>query len=251
MVRQDEIVVYLDEFLRVSEIPDYERALNGLQVANSGKLTKLVVAVDACLATIKAAAQVGGDLLLVHHGLFWGGLQPITGAHGRRVRELIAGDVALYSAHIPLDCHARVGNNAVLARDLGLTDLAPFGRYEGVEIGVSGTCELSVVDLAERLSSRLGAAPHVLAHGPKNAHRVAIVTGAGSDLIQDACRTGIDTLITGEGPHHSFFEAEESGMNLIFGGHYATETVGVQALAKHLEQKFGLSWAFVDHPTGL
>lgn len=251
MVRQGELVAYLDEFLRVAEIPDYERALNGLQVANSGALTKLVVAVDACLATIEAAAQVGGDLLLVHHGLFWGGLQPITGAHGRRVRELIAGDVALYSAHIPLDCHARVGNNAVLARDLGLGDVVPFGRYEGVEIGVSGTCDLSVEDLAGRLSSRLGIAPHVLAHGPEKAHRVAIVTGAGSDLLGEACRTGIDTLITGEGPHHSFLEAEESGMNLIFAGHYATETAGVQALGKHLEQKFGLSWEFVDHPTGL
>ncbi len=197
MVSQDEIVAYLDEYLRVTEIPDYQHALNGLQVANSGVLTKAVVAVDACLATIKAAAELGGDLLLVHHGLFWGGLQPITGAHGSRVRELIARDVALYSAHIPLDCHADVGNNAVLARDLGLGDVVPFGRYEGVEIGVSGTIDLSVAELAGRLSSRLGATPHVLAHGPETAHRVAIVTGAGSDLLQEACRAGIDTLITG------------------------------------------------------
>lgn len=247
----DDVVIFLDAYLRVAEIPDDSRALNGLQVANSGRLARLAAAVDACEATIEAAVACGAGLLIVHHGALWGGPEPLTGRHGRRVRALMRGDLALYAAHVPLDCHPEVGNNAVLARELGLRDPEPFGDYEGLRIGVMGKLQASRADLADSLQRLLGAVPRVLATGPEQVRRVAVVTGAGSDHIREARDAGADTLITGEGPHHSYFDAEEWGVNVIFGGHYATETVGVKALAEHVSKRFRIPWEFLDHPTGL
>jgi len=247
----DEVVRYLDGYLRVSEIPDDPRALNGLQVESSGPVGMVLGAVDASQAAIDAAVARRAGLLLVHHGIFWSGLEPLRGRFGRRVRALHRGDVALYSAHLPLDCHPVVGNNAVLARDLGLTDLTPFGRSPGIEIGVSGLFPGSLEELADRIARRLGHAPRVIGKGPSRVERVAIVTGAASDLLAEARDRGISTFLTGEGPHHTFFDAEEWGLNLIFGGHYATETVGVQALGEHLRRQFPLEFQFFDHPTGL
>ena len=247
----DDVVDFLDTYLRTRVIPDDSRALNGLQVANSGRLHRLAAAVDACQATIDSAVAAGAGLLIVHHGLFWGGLEPLTDRHGRRVRALIRGDLALYAAHLPLDCHPEVGNNRVLARGLGLRDLEPFGDYEGLKVGVVGAVQVSRADLAGALQRLLGAVPRVLPTGPETVQRVAVVTGAGSGHIREAREAGADTLITGEGPHHSYFDAEEWGVNVIFGGHYATETVGVKALAEHVSQRFSIPWDFLDHPTGL
>jgi dinuclear metal center YbgI/SA1388 family protein len=247
----DQLAAYLDRFLEVPEIPDSPQALNGLQVGNSGRVSRILGAVDACQASIDAAVARGADFVIVHHGLFWGGLQRVTGRFGRRVRALIQHDVALYSAHLPLDCHAEVGNNAVLASDLGLDAPMPFGRYEGIEIGVMGGLELPLAELAERVAERLGAAPRVIAKGPARTRRVAVVTGGASDLIAEANERGVDTFITGEGPHHTFFDAEEWGLNVIYAGHYASETVGVQALGAHVRDRFGIPFEFFDHPTGL
>jgi dinuclear metal center YbgI/SA1388 family protein len=247
----DELVRYLDDYLKVSDIPDDPRALNGLQVESSGAPGLILGAVDASQAAIDAAVDRGARLLLVHHGVFWEGLTPLRGRLGRRVRALHRGDVALYSAHIPLDCHPVVGNNAVLARDLGLTDLAPFGYSHGIEIGVSGRFGGSLAELAGRVERLLGVAPRVIAKGEKRPERVAIVTGAASDLLAECRDRGIGTFLTGEGPHHTFFDAEEWGLNLVYAGHYATETVGIRALGEHLRQKFSLPFDFFDHPTGL
>lgn len=247
----DQLAEYLDRFLRVGELPDFPKALNGLQVANSGRLSRMLGAVDVSQVSIDAAVARGADFLIVHHGLFWGGLQRVTGRFGRRLRALIQHDVALYSAHIPLDCHAEVGNNAVLAADLGLESPEPFGRFEGIEIGIMGGLETPVTDLANQLSERLGATPRLIAKGPARTRRVAIVTGGASEHISEAHERGIDTFITGEGPHHTFFDAEEWGLNVIYAGHYATETVGVQALGEHLQDRFGVPFEFFDHPTGL
>lgn len=246
-----DLVAYLDDFLSVADVPDASRALNGLQVDNSGRVSHVAAAVDACQATIDRAGAIGADLLLVHHGLFWRGLEPLTGRHGRRVRALLEHDVALYASHVPLDCHPDVGNNAVLARDLGLTETEPFGDYDGMAIGIAGAWDGSLEDLARALADRLGADSHVIAKGPRRLRRVGIVTGGASSLLRQARDAGIDTFITGEGPHHTFFDAEEWGLNLIYAGHYATETVGVQALAAHLQDRFDLPWDFIDHPTGL
>lgn len=247
----DDVVTYLDGYLRIAHVPDDDRAQNGLQVANSGRLGSIAAAVDACQATIDGALAGGAGLLIVHHGLFWGGLEPLTGRHGRRVRALIRGDLALYAAHIPLDCHPEVGNNAILARELGLRDTQPFGDYEGMKIGVVGGLQASRAQLADSLERLSGVAPLMLATGPEQVRQVAIVTGAGAAHIREAHEAGADTLITGEGLHHSYFDAEEWGVNVLFGGHYATETVGVKALAEHLSKRFEIPWEFLDHPTGL
>jgi dinuclear metal center YbgI/SA1388 family protein len=250
-ITSDQLAEYIDRFLRVPEIPDDARALNGLQVANSGRVSRILGAVDACQAAIDAAVARHADFLLVHHGLFWGGLQRLTQRFGRKVRTLVQHDVALYSAHLPLDCHAEVGNNAVLAADLGLESPAPFGTYQGIDVGVVGGLDVPLTELAERLTERLGAAPRVITKGPPRTRRVAIVTGGASGLLAEAHERGVDTYITGEGPHHTFFDAEEWGINLIYAGHYASETVGVQALGEHLRDRFGLEFEFFDHPTGL
>lgn len=245
------ITDYLDQYLRIREVPDEDQALNGLQVENGGSVTRIGAAVDACQATIDAAAERGIDLLLVHHGLFWGGLQPITGRHARRIRRLLDADIAVYAAHIPLDCHPDVGNNVVLGRQLGLEDTTWFGDYRGVAIGVAGILDTSLRELVNRIRTTLNVEPHTIASGPERVSRVGIITGGAGNMIRSARDAGLDTFITGEGAHYTHFDAEEWGLNVVYAGHYATETVGVKALASHLEERFGLRWEFLDHPTGL
>jgi dinuclear metal center YbgI/SA1388 family protein len=242
---------YLDGYLRVAEVPDYPTALNGLQVENGGLVTRVAVAVDAVQATIEAAVAAKADLLLVHHGLFWDGNQPVTGRRYRRLKRLLDTGVAVYSAHLPLDVHPEVGNNAVLARALGIEIDGTVGSYRGHPIGVSGRLELRREALAARLDELLGCRVKVVAGGPERTTKVGVVTGGAAGEITAARQLGIDTFITGEGAHHNYFDAEEGGLNLLLGGHYATETWGVKALGKHLEQRFGLPWTFIDHPTGL
>ncbi len=251
MTDLEALVNYLDAYLRISEVGDYPEAVNGLQVENSGSVTRLAVAVDACQAVIDRASGLGADLLLVHHGLFWRGLEPLTGRHGLRIRKLVQSDTALYSVHLPLDLHPDVGNNAVLARMLGLEGTEPFADTKGQAIGLSGRLSLSLHDFTARVSSCLGVEPRVIAAGPDRVDRVGVVTGGGGGFIEQARAAGLDTYLTGEGAHHTYFDAEESGLNVIYAGHYATETVGVKALAEHIEERFGWPWDFIDHPTGM
>ncbi|MCZ6916142.1 MAG: Nif3-like dinuclear metal center hexameric protein [Gemmatimonadetes bacterium] len=245
------LAAHLDAFLAVLDIPDGPGSLNGLQVENSGSVTGIVAAVDACQATIDGTIAAGANLLLVHHGLFWGDPQPLTGRHYSRVRALLEADVALYSAHLPLDCHSELGNSAVLARELGLDSIEPFAEYKGIPIGVQGVVHESRDSFVRRVAQVLGGPPHVVPGGPAHVSKVGIVTGSGGSMLEQARSAGIDTFLTGEGTHHTHFDAEEWGLNLIFGGHYATETFGVKALAEHIRQQFGVPWEFFDHPTGL
>jgi dinuclear metal center YbgI/SA1388 family protein len=246
-----ELVAYLDGYLRVRELPDRAQALNGLQVANSGRVERIAVAVDAVQATIDAAVAGGADLLLVHHGLFWDGNQPVTGRRYRRLRALLEADVAVYSAHLPLDVHPEVGNNVVLARALGVEIEGVLGEYKGVAVGVWGRLELRREALRARLDELLGTPVRMVPGGPERVRSVGIVTGGAGDLLAAARELGLDAYVTGEGDHHHYFDAEEGGVNLFLGGHYATETWGVRALAERLEERFGLPWTFLDHPTGL
>lgn len=251
-VRLSELVEYLDAFLNVATTPDYPGAHNGLQVENSGNVTRVIAAVDAAQASIDAAARSGADLLIVHHGLFWDGAAPITGRRWRRVRTLLHHDIALYASHLPLDRHGDVGNNVQLARALGLSDLEPVGVYQGVHIGVAGTVNVGRDDLVQRLTGVLHVAPRcTLLFGPERVRKVAVITGGAGSSIGEMVDAGVDTFITGEGAHHTFFDAEELEINVIYGGHYATETFGVKALAAHVETQFGLPCEFFDHPTGL
>lgn len=251
-MRLDTLVRYLDDYLRVvEEVADAPEALNGLQVGNSGEVTRLAAAVDLCEATVRLAAEQRADCLLVHHGLFWSGLRPVVGPAYRRLAGLIQANIALYSAHLPLDRHPEVGNNSVLARQLGITVRGEFGSYHGAPVGVWGDVTGTREDLSRSLAKVLGAAPRLLPFGPERVQRVGIVTGAGGSLIPQAAAAGLDTYITGEGQHWTFFDAEELGINVFFSGHYATETVGVKALAEHISKKFAVPWVFLDHPTGL
>ncbi|MEO8031961.1 MAG: Nif3-like dinuclear metal center hexameric protein [Gemmatimonadota bacterium] len=254
------LVTYLNELLRVGEIPDDPAALNGLQVECRGPITRIIAAVDASQATIDGVladnpAAEGSSLILVHHGLFWDGNQPLTGRRYRRLSALIAGDTALYSAHIPLDIHPELGNNILLARALDLEVDGWFGGYKGINIGVRGRLRspLPRERLVARLAGILGIAISeitAIPGGTSTCHQIGIITGAASRQLSEAAALGLDTFITGEGPHHSYFDSMEGGINLIYGGHYATEKSGVEALARHLGQRFGLPWSFHDHPTG-
>jgi len=245
------VVSYLDRYLRTSEVPDAPNALNGLQLANGGTISRVTAAVDLCDATVQMAAQQGADLLLVHHGLFWGGLQPLTGRAYRRVAGLIRHNIALYSAHLPLDVHPEVGNNAVLAHRLGVARRGEFGEEYGMRIGVWGEVDIPRAVLAQRLGEVVGGQPRLMPFGPERVRRVGIVTGAAGSMIGQAAAQGLDTYITGDGAHHTFFDAEELGLNVFYAGHYATETFGVKALAERLCTEFDLPWTFLDHPTDL
>ncbi len=251
VVSRKDLTAYLDDYLAIEVVPDWKEAYNGLQVEGTSEVQRLALAVDACLYTIERAAAGQAQMLLVHHGLFWGTKAPVTGSYHRRLSALIKNDLNLYSSHTPLDAHIEVGNNAVLARLLELPISGRWGRVQGVPLGVYCDCTLSRTELSARLVGTLGAVPHLIATGPDQTRRIGIITGAASSSIDEAVAAGIDTFITGEAPHHAYFDAEESGINLVLSGHYATETVGIKALGIHLQERFGLESFFIDHPTGL
>ncbi|HLU25767.1 MAG TPA: Nif3-like dinuclear metal center hexameric protein [Longimicrobiales bacterium] len=250
-MRLEELVGYLDEYLRIAEVPDWPQAHNGLQVENSGEVRRVAAAVDASEAAVRAAVERGCDLLLVHHGLFWDGERRLTGRRYRKFRMLFDADVAVYSAHLPLDLHPEVGNNAVLARELGIRIEGGFGEVQGVEAGVWGTLELTREAVAARLDDVLGVRVKMIPGGPERVKRVGVITGGAGNMIGQAVAAGLDAFITGEGAHHTYFDAMELGINVYYGGHYATETWGVRALAAHLAERFGLETEFLDQPTGL
>ena len=244
-------VKYLDELLHTHEVGDFPQALNGLQVENSGGLTRIGAAVDATEAVIREAAQAGVDFLIVHHGLFWSGAQRITGATYKKTRLMMEADMAIYSAHLPLDIHPEIGNNALLAASIGLQNGAPFFPTAGQNIGLIFEAEVSREVLRDHLARAVGGPVHLAPGGPVLARRIGVVTGGAGGDIAKAAEAGVDTFITGEGPHWSYPAAEELGVNLFYAGHYATETFGVKAAAELVSRKFALPWQFVDHPTGL
>ena len=250
------LVRYMDEALRTSELPDSERALNGLQLSNSGAVSRVAAAVDFSADTVAGAVREGAQLLLVHHGIFWS-TPRLVGSAYTRLRSAIQGDLAVYSSHIPLDLHPTLGNNALLARELELTSSASFGRYKGVEIGVMGEADIltrAIIDRCRAYSKRYDTT--VVATPCADARRTrrwAIVTGAGAsaDTLAEARERAVDTLIVGEGTHHSAVQAMEDGLVVVYAGHYATETLGVRALAEQVGKRFDIPWSFVNVPTGL
>lgn len=251
------MAAYCDELLATASTPDYSPALNGVQVGHQGPVRKIAAAVDASLHTIQLAAAADANLLLVHHGLFWNGLRPITGMHEARLRALFTHDIAVYSSHLPLDAHATFGNSALLAQELGLTTTGLFARHEQIHCGVRGEDDLDTAALVGRVTE--WARPwghHTIASRIPTGHRTrrwAICSGAGAQVsnLREAYDTGVDTLIVGEGPHWSAIDAEEQGVVIIYAGHYATETLGVRALAAHLSERYGVPWTFLHAPTGL
>jgi dinuclear metal center YbgI/SA1388 family protein len=253
----NEIADHLDALLGAADVPDYPSALNGVQVETDREIVRVAAAVDVRERTIRGAIDAGATLLIVHHGLFWGGLQPLRGAFLRRVRLLLDNGLSLYSSHLPLDAHGELGNNVLLARELGLTPSGGFARFKTVEVGVSGTDALDTAELvrrAERFAAQHGGTLRTAGMTPdRTTHRWAICTGAGADAetLAEATSRGIDTLIVGEGPHWTAVDAEERGLAILYAGHYATETLGVRALAAYVSERFGIPWSFIPAPTGL
>ena len=251
-MRLDSLVDFLDKTLRVADF-DSDSAMNGLQVECSRNITRVATTVDACEESIARAAGSGAELLIVHHGLFWGEASPLTGVMGRRIGLLFSKGVSLYAAHLPLDCHEDIGNNIGLARLLEIEDPRPFGVYRGIKIGLEGKPprRTTLRALSARLKKNLGDSPKTFPFGPSEIKRLGIVSGGGSSLVQQAKEGGCDTLHTGETTHSVTPTAREAKINLVCAGHSATETPGVRSLCELIEGEFGLPSKFIDIPTGL
>ena len=271
MASLPEIVSYTDRFLRIREIGDWDNALNGLQIENSGRITRMGAAVDVSTRVLSEAAKKNIDLLIVHHGLFWPGLQPVRNALRRQLQLAFTNDIALYSAHLPLDVHPKVGNNAQLIAALGLPfgvrrhvaafksadmsaqskSVQPFLEEKGQPVGLKARASIPRGELVRRLRKALDGPVKIFDSGPKQTRVIGVVTGGAGSEIYRVAQEGIDTFITGEAPHWAAVAAEELGINLLLGGHYATEVFGVKALASHLSKRFRIPWEFIDCPTGL
>ncbi len=230
--------------------------MNGLQVANRGRVHRVAVAVDASKAAIDQARAEGADLLIVHHGLFWSGVQPLTGIVYEKFHALMHGDMAVYSSHLPLDVHPSLGNNARIAAALRLERDGGFARHKTMDVGLTGTAQLETVELLARVEALVspygGAVRTSVPVAGRTTKRWALCSGGGasSETLQEARDKGVDTLIVGEGPHHTTVDAIEHDICVMYAGHYATETLGVQALGEFLASRFGLPWSFLHLPTG-
>jgi dinuclear metal center YbgI/SA1388 family protein len=269
-----DVVEYTNDFLRIRDVGDWENALNGLQIENSGRVTRIGAAVDVSTRVLTEAAGKDIDFLIVHHGLFWPGLRPVRCSLRRQLQLAFETDMGLYSAHLPLDIHPKIGNNALLLAALGLPfgvrkyvrglksgDPAiagprskyaePFLEEKGQRVGLKVCVSIPRAELVRKLQKALNGPAKVFDFGPKQTRAIGVVTGAAGAEIYRVAEEGIDTFITGEGPHWAAVAAEELGINLLLGGHYATEVFGVKALAAHLSKRFGIPWEFIDCPTGL
>jgi dinuclear metal center YbgI/SA1388 family protein len=252
-----QVVSYLDDELKTAEIPDYSFALNGLQLANRGMVSHVAAAVDFSLVSIRKAIHHGADLLMLHHGMFWGGVAPLTGVQYERLALLLEHDIAVYGSHLPLDVHPVFGNNAILAKQLGLSATGEFLRHKHIHVGLSGSANIETAIVAAALAHLARAHEGSLRTTPIEPGRVTrrwgMCTGAGasSESLQEAVDLGLDTLIVGEGPHHTAVQARDLGIVVLYAGHYATETLGVRAIAEELGRRFGLEVSFIDAPTGL
>jgi dinuclear metal center YbgI/SA1388 family protein len=251
-----DLTVYIDELLDTAGTPDYPNAINGLQLENHGPVRRIAAAVDFSTRTLGGAIDAGANFLIVHHGMFWGGLAPLSGPSYRTLRLMMENDIAVYSSHLPLDRHPTFGNNALLAAQLGLTPTGVFARFQDIHIGVSGESDLETALLSARardFAKSFGEIRTSIIPPGRRTRKWGICTGAGAsaETLSEASTTGIDTLIVGEGPHWTAIHAEEHELAIIYAGHYATETVGVRALAQHLAERYDLPWSFVSAPTGL
>jgi dinuclear metal center YbgI/SA1388 family protein len=249
-VSRDRLVSYLNEYLEIAEIPD--SSPNGLQVQGNARVAKLAFAVDASLQTIQTSAKFKADMIVVHHGLFWGKHEQIVGNMYKRISALVKANMSLYAAHLPLDCHQEVGNNVELARLLDLENLGRFADYHGVTIGTLARSEMPLHrdDLIDNIEKTLKIKVDLLPFGATKVQQIGIISGGAAQFAEEAKRSGCEALITGESSHTAYHHAKEAKINLIYGGHYATETVGLKALIRHLSSKFSISSKFIPAPTG-
>jgi dinuclear metal center YbgI/SA1388 family protein len=249
-MNRDILVSHLDEYLRISEIRD--KADNGLQVEGAIEINRVAFAVDACLEAFRRADETSAQMLVCHHGLFWGEPMMLRGVHRQRVGYLLQRDISLYAVHLPLDVHPEVGHNVQLARLLGLQVTGSFGDYHGILLGVLAEAkeEISLNRLVKDLEDGLNTRMTVLKYGPEKIKHVGIISGGAASLVDQAADAGVDLYVTGEASHGAFHQIAERQLNVVYGGHYATETLGLKALAEHLTDKYQLETEFYDIPTG-
>jgi dinuclear metal center YbgI/SA1388 family protein len=256
MSKSVELASYTDELLNTRNTPDYPNAVNGLQLENRSAIRGIAAAVDFSTRAIHGAIEKRANFLVVHHGMFWGGVGPFSGPSYRTLHMLMENDIAVYSSHLPLDRHPTLGNNALLAAELDLRPTGPFARFQDVFIGVSGESDIetgSLIARAREFAKSYGEIRTSVITSSQRTRKWGICTGAGAsaETLSEAIAAGIDTLIVGEGPHWTAIHAEEHGLAIIYAGHYATETLGVRALARHLADRYELPWSFIAVPTGL
>jgi len=247
-----ELTAWLDEYLKIADFKDWSN--NGLQVEGNSVVTRVAASVDTSLRSIEEAIASGANLMLVHHGLFWNKPLMVTGSHRRRIQTALDAGLSIYAAHLPLDAHPEVGNNAMMAAALSLQNSSPAFGSGGHPIGQVGELpyELTLQDFAERVQKLTGEI--CLVHGGgggTGVRKLGIVSGSGAGFIEAAAALGLDTLLTGEPEHKHFHDAFELGLNVVYAGHYETEVFGVRALAARMEEQFGLPWQFLHLPTGL
>lgn len=253
MIRRRELVAFLDELLRPPvELRDSSR--NGLQVEGSESVHRVAFGVDACMALFEAAAAWDAQAVVVHHGLFWhDGYQRLVGHDATRLRVVLAAGISLYASHVPLDCHPRVGNNAVIARRLGLLETEPFGLYGGIAIGCKGRLPqpLPLPALAARAEAALESPCRLLDAGTAEpVSTLGVISGGGADLVSQCPAAGVHCLLTGELTHAAVHPAREAGIPILAAGHYATEVWGLRALMAELQAALPVECRFVDLPTG-
>jgi len=246
-----DLVGYLDDYLRTREIPD--SSLNGLILENSGQVKKVGFAVDFNLSAIEQGVKEGVDLIIFHHGPYWGSPLPITGAMYKRFRKLMENDIAVYVSHLPLDIHPEVGNNAVAVKLLGFEKTEEFGDYHGIKLGRKVTLEtpMDLKDFVNLVKERIAEPLKIWDFGKQKIESFAYASGDAISLLPEAVQKEIDLLIVGEPRHYSFSHAKDNRINVIFLGHYESETIGLKALAEHLQNKLNLETAFLPEPTGL
>ena len=246
--------LHIRQLLAIDEMRQIDKAINGLQVGRRNKeINKLAVAVDACQETIQRAIDWNADVLFTHHGLFWGENSPITDRLYNLISMLIKNDVCLYAVHLPLDRSDLFGNNISIAQHLRLSDIKPFGLYRGIYIGYSGkfTEPKLLPDIIDQLFEEQAHPIATLPFGPEQITKVAIISGGAPFELEQAIEIGADLYITGDASHLCYHTAMEAKINVVFGGHYNTETWGVSAIGKHLNQEYNIDTTFIDVPTGL
>ena len=244
MARRDEIVRFANDLLDVAAFPEY--APPGLQVVGGEEVAKLVCAVSSSRELFERAGSLNAQLVLVHHGLFWRNEPLVVDRRLRgRLEALFRADLSLVAYHLALDAHPELGNNALLGQKLRARREQPF-----VEIGAGARFDepVSIAELARRLREATSREPLIFAHGPERIERVAIVTGGGGDRLIQAAHEGYDAFVTGEPEEPALQTARELGIHFLAGGHYASETLGVQALAARLSEEFAIEHEFVDLP---
>ncbi|MEW6095838.1 MAG: Nif3-like dinuclear metal center hexameric protein [bacterium] len=251
MVTLNQICQFLDAELNIAQIKD--ESINGLQVEGKENIKKIICAVDASLETFCEAKKQNADMVIVHHGLLWDKLQPLTGVLYKRLEVLFKNDISLYTAHLPLDLHPEFGNNTQLMNLFAIKIKEPFGEYHGLSIGYVGKLhkEIDLLSVKHKLEEKLNTTCRLLNFGKQKVKTIAIVSGGGSDAIREAIEKEVDLFITGESKLFTYHLAKESKINIIFAGHYATETLGVKTLAEVLSKKFQIECNFVDIPIGL